>query len=133
MLQIHQSRPVNPNELGRIQFGFKIHNAAFDAVVAARGGGERQLVPRVEVRHRPQIDLDHPVDHGDEDEEPGTARLRHQAPEPEDDAALVLAGDLDRLEEEEDEQESRGGQRDEDGAHVLILRFRRNRQDEPVE
>ncbi len=53
------------------------------------------LLRRDVERHRPQVDLHHPVDERDEEEEARALRLGEQPAEPEDDAALVLARDLD--------------------------------------
>src|SRR5262249_46265915 len=52
----------------------------------------------------PQVDADHAVDHGDQQDQPGTL-LRDQAAEAEDDAALVLPQDPDRRPEEDQDEE----------------------------
>ena len=54
------------------------------------------LLRRDVQRDRAQVDLDHPVDDRDQQEEARALRLGQQPAEPEDDAALVLARDLDR-------------------------------------
>ena len=70
------------------------------------------LLRRDVQRDRAQVDLDHPVDDRDQQEEARPLRLGEQAAEPEDDAALVLARDLDRREEEEDDEEDDDGESD---------------------
>ena len=54
---------------------------------------------------------------GNEQEEARALRLRQQPAEPEDDAALVLARDLDRRDQEQDDEEEDDDERDEDGGH----------------
>jgi hypothetical protein len=70
-------------------------------------------------RDRAQIDLDHPVDDGNQQEQTGPLRLRQQAAEPEHDAALVLPSDLDRREEKEDDQQNEDRDDDQCGVHRL--------------
>ncbi len=78
--------------------------------------GDHFLRRHVE-RDRPQVDLDHPVDDRDQQEETRPLRFGQQAAEPEDDAALVLARDLDRGEEEEDDDQGDGGDGDQGWVH----------------
>ena len=75
------------------------------------------LLRRDVQRDRPQVDLDHPVDDRDQEEEARALRLAEQPAEPEDDPALVLAGDLDRRDQEQDDQEEDDCE-DDDGAAV---------------
>src|SRR3989442_4329141 len=63
------------------------------------------LLGRDVERDRAQVDLDHSVDDGNQQEEAGPLRLRQEPPEPEDDPALVLARDLDRGDQEERSEE----------------------------
>ena len=62
--------------------------------------------------------MHHPVDERDEQEEPGALRVREQPAEPEDDAALVLARDLDGREEEQDGENENDGEHDQAGGHI---------------
>ena len=64
------------------------------------------LLRRDVQRDRPQVDLDHPVDDRDQQEEARALRLRQQPAEPEDDPALVLARHLDRRDQEEHDEEA---------------------------
>src|SRR5204862_3141948 len=84
---------------------------------------------------RAQVDLHHPVDDGDQDEEPWPLGSRQKPAEPEHDPALVLARNLDRREEEQDDQEEQDRDDDEGGAHKPILRasLRPYREDEAVQ
>ena len=66
------------------------------------------LLRRHVQRDRPQVDLDHPVDDRDQQEDARALRLRQQAAEAEDDAALVLARDLDRRRQEQDDEDCDG-------------------------
>ena len=78
---------------------------------------------------RAQVDLHHPVDDRDQQEEARPLRLRQQAAEPEDDAALVLARDLHGGKEEQQQQEGDcgdGDQRDH-GSHPFGSRWRSGR------
>ncbi len=72
-------------------------------------------------RDRAQVDLDHPVDDRDQQEEPRPLRRRQQAAEPEDDAALVLARDLDRAQREDHDEEDDDREDDCRGGHDSIL------------
>ena len=58
--------------------------------------------------HHTQVDFDHLLDAGDHDHQAGALDLP-EAPEQEDHAALVLAQDLDRGDDEEDEQQEKWG------------------------
>ena len=58
------------------------------------------LLRRDVQRHGTEVDLDHPVDDRDQQEEPGALRLRQQPAEPEHDRTLVLACDLHRREQD---------------------------------
>src|SRR5207247_2204467 len=75
------------------------------------------LLRRDVQRDRPQVDLHHPVDDRDQEEEARAFGLREQPPEAEDDAALVLPRHLDRRDQEEQQQEDDDGEDDECSSH----------------
>src|SRR4029453_5565134 len=72
----------------------------------------------------PKVDLDHPVDDRNQQEQAGPLRLREQSAEPEDDPALVLAGDFDRREPEQDDQYQDDDDDDDGRGHVVTLHGR---------
>jgi hypothetical protein len=76
-------------------------------------------------RDRAQVDLHHPVDDRDQDEEAWPLRLREQPPEPEDDPPLVLARHLDRRDQEQHDEEQQDDDDDQRGCHgawILLVR-----------
>src|SRR5437868_5755612 len=79
------------------------------------------LLRRDGQRDRPQVDLDHPVDYRDQDEQARALRLRQQPAQAEDDSALVLARHLDRRDQEEDDQEEKDDDDDDRSGHAGIL------------
>ena len=79
------------------------------------------LLRRHVQRDRAQVDLDHLVDDRDEQEEARALRRRLEPAEPEDDAALVLAGDLDRRGEQEDQDDDELLRRRSGCGHGVIL------------
>ena len=79
------------------------------------------LLRRDVERDRAQVDPHHPVDDRNQEEEAGPLRLGQQPAEPEDDAPLVLARDLDRRDQEQDEEEEDDCEDDEAGGHGFRL------------
>ena len=79
------------------------------------------LLRRDVQRDRAEVDLDHPVDDRDQQEETRALRLGQQPAEPEDDPALVLARNLDRRDQEQDDEEEDDGERRETGVMARSL------------
>src|SRR5262249_30586892 len=66
---------------------------------------------------RPQVDLDHPVDDRDEQEETGPLRRSDETAEPEDDTPLVLARDLHSCEQEDQDEDDDDDEDNQCGCH----------------
>jgi len=75
------------------------------------------LLRRHVQRHRAQIDLDHPVDNGDQQKETRALRHGQKTAKAEDHPPLVLPRDFDRGKEEEQDDDDDCSNRDQDGGH----------------
>ena len=75
------------------------------------------LLRRDVQRHRAQVDLHHAVDDRDQQEDARALRVRQEPAEAEDHAPLVLAGDLDGREEDQQDDDEYGDDRNSGSCH----------------